>query len=171
MRLILMRHPPAIGGSGLCYGRLDLPCDAALIDASVAALAPWSGLPVYSSPAQRCLALALRLAPQPAVWPGLQELDFGAWEGRRWDDIARGELDAWAADIWHYRPGGGESAAMLRERWQTAVAGWRERAVESAIVITHAGLMRMALAEAGRLGAAGRWSAPIAHAQPYLLEL
>ncbi|MEW9898421.1 histidine phosphatase family protein [Chitinivorax sp. PXF-14] len=171
MRLILMRHPPVASGSGLCYGRLDLPCDSAAIDASVAALDGWRGLPVYSSPAQRCLALAGRLAAPPIVWPSLQELDFGTWEGRRWDDIARSEIDAWAADIWHYRPGGGENAAMLRSRWHEAIAGWRLAAPEAAIVVTHAGPIRMALAEAGQLGAAERWSAPIAHARPYILEL
>ena len=41
----------------------------------------------------------------------LAELDFGHWEMQSWDGIPRAEVDAWAADVAHYRPGGGESVA------------------------------------------------------------
>lgn len=171
MRLILMRHPPVTGGAGRCYGRLDLPADADAIPASLAALAPWSGLPVYASPALRCRQLAGAFSNDVSLWAELQELDFGDWEGRFWDDIERAELDRWAADIWHYRPGNGESAAMLLARWRFAVARWQEAGLEQAVVITHAGIIRTALAETGLLGGNERWNTPIPHAQAYELNL
>jgi len=169
MRLLLLRHPPVLAEPGLCYGRLDLPADARPLPAhqTLASLA----LPVFSSPARRCLQLAQTLHRDPVLWPELQELDFGSWEGLRWDDIERAQIDAWAADIWHYRAGGGESAAMLRERWRCAVQKWRESRLEAAIVITHAGIIRMVLAEQGLIAEEARWNHPIAHGQIYEIEI
>ena len=170
MKLILLRHPP-IHAEGRCYGRLDMPLPANVLHAALESLQHLQGLTVYSSPASRCLQLAKQLSPYPIVWPELQELDFGTWEGQLWDDIPRTELDAWAADIWHYQPGGGENAASLRQRWHTACHRLQHTGLSQAVVVSHAGLIRMALVEAGYLDESQRWFAPIAHATPYVLEL
>ena len=71
----------------------------------------------------RCLELARELATprKPRVSDDLVELDFGAWEGTPWEAVPRDELNAWAADVWGYRPGGGESAAMAAGRWRGLV--------------------------------------------------
>lgn len=171
MQLILVRHPPALGAHGRCYGRLDLPPQPDALLACAAMLRQYRGLPVFSSPLRRCRLLAQRLHPRPQLWPLLQELDFGAWEGRPWDELPREQLDAWAADIWHYRPGGGESAAMLRARWQQVVARLQATGLPRVLLVTHAGLIRLALAEHGLLDEDSRWSAPIGFASPYLLEI
>ena len=70
-----------------------------------------------------------------------------------------------------YRPGNGESAAMLLARWQLAVARWQNAGLEQAVVITHAGIIRTALAKTGQLGGSERWNTPIPHAQVYELNL
>lgn len=171
MQLILLRHPPALGAAGLCYGRLDLEADPAQIAASAAAVAAWPDLPVFTSPARRCLALAQRLHPAPQIIPELQELDFGRWEGLLWDDVPRAELDAWAADIWHYRPGGGESAAMLLARWQRLVSRWQAANVERAVVVSHAGVIRLALAEAGLIAEAARWDWRVEYGRAYVVDV
>lgn len=170
MQLILLRHPPVLDGAGRCYGRFDLAADPAAIDASLCALAPWAGWPVFTSPALRCLTLAQRLHPAPQVIPELQELDFGRWEGVRWDDVPRAELDAWATDIWYYRPGGGESAAMLLDRWQRLLARWQAAGLERAVVVSHAGVIRLALAEARLIAEAARWDWPVEYARAYVVE-
>lgn len=170
MQLILMRHPPVLEGAGRCYGRLDLVADEQALPASLAALVPYRGWPVYTSPAQRCRQLAEAFHPAPEVWPDLQELDFGRWEGMRWDDVPRTELDAWAADIWHYQPGGGESAAMLLARWESAVRGWQAQGLERVVVVTHAGVIRMALAQAGLIDEEVRWDWPIEYGRAYEIE-
>lgn len=143
MILHLVRHPRPLGAEGICYGRLDLAAEG--IDgaaARLAALLP-PELPVWTSPLRRCRELAQRLHPAPRVDERLQEMDFGAWEGRPWDDIGAAALDAWAADLEGFAPPGGESALALQARALDFVAGL---AAPEAVVVTHAGVMRMLLA-------------------------
>ncbi|HLO62501.1 MAG TPA: alpha-ribazole phosphatase family protein [Azonexus sp.] len=143
MRLYLIRHGVPRVEAGCCYGRLDVPAMA--IDETLAALSSQlpGGLPVWTSPLIRCRALAERLHLQPIIDHRLAEMDFGAWEGRRWDDIPRPELDAWAADVAGYAPPGGESPRQLQRRALDFVASL---AVPEAAIVTHAGVIRTLLA-------------------------
>ena len=121
MLLYLVRHPEPLGGHGRCYGRTDLAVHPRSVERTVA---------------------ALRV---PMIADDLQEMDFGAWEGRPWAQIPRDELDAWARDVWCHAPGGGESAGMVAQRWQRWIAQ-RAAAGGSAVAVTHAGVIRVALA-------------------------
>ena len=146
MALILARHTRPIGAEGLCYGVTDLaPGDELAADA--ARLAELSGIErIVTSP----LARAARLAEAVAAATGLDlstdarltEMNFGAWEGRKWDAIPRAELDAWAADLLHARPHGGETVAEMAARTKAALAD-----CDGALVITHMGVIKSALAE------------------------
>jgi alpha-ribazole phosphatase len=159
MRLYLIRHPQPNDADGRCYGRLDVAVDAAPLAEALARVRqgiPATVLrqaPIYTSPLSRCADLANAIAePRTAVVAAeLLELNFGAWEGRFWDEVPREELDHWCQDLWMYRPGGGENASSLAARWQR----WRDRIsaahVDIAIAVTHAGVIRVALALAGRL--------------------
>lgn len=170
MNLILIRHPPVIGGTDRCYGRLDLSIDESTLPGHIEIMKNWIGHPVFSSPALRCRSLAQALTTRYEIWSELQELDFGTWEGKRWDEISREEIDLWAADIWNYRPGNGESASMLHARWLLALERWQNTGIKEAVVVTHAGIIRTALAQAGLIAANERWSAKIDHARPYFLS-
>jgi alpha-ribazole phosphatase len=119
--------------------------------------------PIYTSPLSRCRELARELAAplDPVVSSDLTELSFGAWEGLSWDAVPRRELDAWAADAWAYRPGGGESAAMAAARWQQWARALRNSGASAALAITHAGLIRVALACEGLLSRESFASHPI----------
>jgi alpha-ribazole phosphatase len=164
MEIYLVRHPRPSKSEGLCYGRTDMPVDPdalAAAAASVRSCIPASVLrraAIFTSPAPRCLGLARELAAprEPGVVEELHEMHFGAWEGVPWTSVPRLELDAWASDVWTYRAGGGESAAMVAARWRRwaarVIAGIAERGAP-VIAVTHAGLIRIALAGAGRLGA------------------
>ncbi|GGY05320.1 histidine phosphatase family protein [Paludibacterium paludis] len=170
MEVILVRHPRALNAAGRCYGRLDLIADPAALAESAARLAALRGLPVLTSPARRCRALAARLAPAPRVLPELAELDFGRWEGLPWDAIARDELDAWAADPWRYAPGGGESPLALLARWRAAARRLSRIAAPRIVVVTHAGIIRAALHEAGLIDADAFLSLAVEHDFPYRVE-
>jgi len=43
-------------------------------------------------------------------------MDFGAWDGLPWPQIAQAEIDAWCADFLTHRPGGGETLQELLRR-------------------------------------------------------
>jgi alpha-ribazole phosphatase len=141
--LHLIRHPKPVVEPGICYGRLDLEAEnAAAVAERLRAGLP-SGLPVWSSPLRRCRVLAEYLHPAPQIDERLVEMDFGSWEGARWDDVPRAELDAWAADVAGYAPPGGESPHAVQRRALAFVAGL---AVPEAVVVTHAGVIRTLLA-------------------------
>ncbi|HET9067031.1 MAG TPA: histidine phosphatase family protein [Amaricoccus sp.] len=163
MPLILVRHTRPEGGDGICYGRTDLAAapgfepEARRLAARIARdLGPADR--IVSSPLRRCTALAEALARHLALPlaldPRWAELDFGAWEGRPWDEIPRAELDAWAGDLLHARPHGGESVAMLAARVAAAIAACP--AGERTLVVTHAGPIRAALAA---------WDRPIGYGE------
>lgn len=170
MRLYLIRHPrPDTNAHGWCYGRQELAVDTRAVQRAaraVRAQIPRRALrdaEIFSSPSSRCLALARELAAprEPLLAAELQEINFGSWEGKPWEAIPSDQLDAWAGDVWHYRPGGAESAAMVAERWHRWSQEIRRSVVETAVAVTHAGVIRVALACAGRLSAAGWANAPI----------
>ena len=156
--LYLIRHPRPCDASGLCYGRRDLGVNPQSVDEVAQAVReriPHAALggDLFSSPATRCIMLARELAAphEPAIAEDLMEMSFGAWEGRLWDDLPREELDAWADDVWNYRPGGAESAAMVAQRWARWSSSMRESAHGTAVAVTHAGFIRVALTCAGLL--------------------
>lgn len=158
MRLILVRHPQPLVAPGVCYGSSDLPAAPDdIVRVHTALLASASippGTPVYASPLQRCAVLAGRLGAH-TLDARLAEMDFGAWELRSWDDIPRAEVDAWAADLANYRPGGGENVLQVAAR----VAAFRAELLDQrqhedqhqqAAIICHAGTIRvLAALEAG----------------------
>jgi alpha-ribazole phosphatase len=162
MELYLIRHPEPVDWHGQCYGRKDLavtPESVAAAAASVRAEIPERVLAeavIFTSPLRRCRLFADVLAAprEPAVAEELIEIDLGAWEGRSWDEVPRAEVGAWALDLWGYRPGGGESGAMVAERWRRWTARVRaEHAGDGAppiVAVTHGGLIRVALACAGK---------------------
>lgn len=162
MALILLRHTRPEGAEGLCYGRTDLPLAA---DFATEAARLARELPpvrrIVTSPLGRCARLAQHLAQARGLPlqtdPRLAEMDFGAWEGQRWEAIPRPALDAWAADLTGARPHGGETVAELAAR---ALAGLAQAAAGQgpALVVTHAGVIKAALARTQ--GPAG-WEARI----------
>ena len=152
MHLTLVRHPQPLVAAGICYGRTDLsvaPEQMALTLAALVDSLP-RGLPIYSSPLQRCAVMAAQLAPHlqspaPLLDARIAEMDFGAWEMRPWEDIPRVGIDAWAADLPNYRPGGGESVLQMATRIDAFHADLQRQLGPkgSAIVICHAGAMRL----------------------------
>ena len=141
MTLYLVRHPQPNVASGLCYGASDVPVTATELARVHTKLALPSGLPVYASPLQRCALLAERLAPGRVTLDArLAEMDFGAWELRPWSEIPRADVDAWAADLLHYRPGGAENVLDVARRVQAFIDELNE---SSALVICHAGTIRL----------------------------
>jgi alpha-ribazole phosphatase len=156
MRLVLLRHTRTAAPAGTCYGQSDValaephdpPFEQVQAWLQAAGLAPDR---LVASPLRRCRELAQHLARALGLSLRLDgrwmELGFGDWEGRPWPAIDRRQSDPWAADPWHRAPPGGETLAALTQRVHAAMD---EPADEGgcALVVCHAGPMRVALARA-----------------------
>lgn len=143
MELHLVRHPAPLAPAGTCYGRTDLAVAPEALASVLASVRGQLPAPMFSSPLQRCAQLAHALSDDVRIDPRLAEIDFGTWEMRAWDDIARADVDAWAADIPHYRPGGGESVLQMAQRIAGFYDSLRDAGIARCTVICHAGSMRL----------------------------
>jgi alpha-ribazole phosphatase len=179
MQIYLIRHPKPVDVLGACYGRRDVAVGAE--DTWAATLAVRQQLPasvlqnasIYTSPLSRCATLAGDLAAPgvPTVDHDLIEMDFGSWEGRSWDAVPREQLDAWSRDLWGYRPGGGENAQAVADRWNRFLNRLRRMNRETVVAVTHAGVIRVALAQAGRRDLADLTEAPVEYGAVHALVL
>ena len=153
MRLYLIRHPKPIVAPDTCYGSSDLaiaPQEHARVSEALISTLP-KGIPIYSSPLRRCAELAQAIADAlgcaPVIFDArLVEMHFGDWELRAWSDISRMEIDAWASDMVAYRPGGGESVIQMAQRVRAFHDDLLRQRIECAIVVCHAGTIRLSLA-------------------------
>lgn len=177
-RLWLVRHARPLIETGTCYGRLDVAADAQAT--REAAQAVHAALPLdcrlLHSPLQRCAQLAaalqaLRPGTPSTPDPRLQEMDFGTWEGRAWDRLDAAAIGAWAADLAHCAPGGGETLAAMLARvdqaLREALAQVHHGASQDIAWITHAGVARCVqwlLAHGGQWPRSEQWT----HAAPPL---
>ncbi|KAG8152250.1 alpha-ribazole phosphatase [Burkholderia catarinensis] len=151
MDVVLIRHSAVGVEPGICYGRSDVPLAvpadacAQAVQAHLSAIGAPPPEQVWTSPLMRCASVAERLAQAFDVPlrrdAGWQEMDFGAWEMRRWDDIDRAALDAWAADLMHACAHGGESVARFAARVARRVDAVAQLDGPQ-WAVTHAGVIR-----------------------------
>jgi alpha-ribazole phosphatase len=169
MRLILVRHPKPLGAAGLCYGRLDIPCDPFALDSAAARLFSLArDCLLVTSPAMRARCLAVRLSSQFIVEPRLQELDFGAWEGRLWQDLGREAVEAWQQGLPASAPPGGETLDAMQARcaaWLASLRGGQD-----VLAITHAGPVRVLRAILGGAPLLTYFTETVPFAEPLTLE-
>ncbi|WP_174981261.1 alpha-ribazole phosphatase family protein [Pandoraea capi] len=166
MDLILMRHPPPDIAPGICYGRADVPPIDTILPSALSTMLTRLGdaldgrrvTSIHSSPLRRAQRVAQEMAGHLGlrlqVDARLGEMDFGAWERCRWDDIDRKALDAWAADVCGYAPPDGESARDVVRRMDAWARALRSQATgedEVHVVVAHAGPIRLHTATALRL--------------------
>ncbi|HET7831634.1 MAG TPA: alpha-ribazole phosphatase [Gallionella sp.] len=148
--LYLIRHTTPDIDLGVCYGQLDIDVAASFAEEANRTrhwLPPFEL--IVTSPLLRARRLAEYLG-QGQRLPlhsdaRLMEKNFGAWEGKAWDDIARRDLDAWAAAVMGYAPPGGESAQQLLQRVQDF---WQELShlpQRDIAIVAHGGSIRALL--------------------------
>lgn len=159
MPLVLVRHLPVALEKGICYGRTDVPLSAesqaqlpAFTKQLIAEHGPFDT--VFSSPRQRCRWLADALSPQVIIDARLVEMDFGAWEGRRWAEVPRKDIDEWASSVLSYAPGGGESMQAMADRvtpWLEQTVAFAQSNRQTVLAVTHGGPIRVAMAIAKKM--------------------
>ncbi|MGZ8200749.1 MAG: alpha-ribazole phosphatase [Methylosarcina sp.] len=150
MDIYLIRHTRTAAEAGLCYGRTDMALAESFADdmqevrAKLPAIA--SDCPIFSSPLTRCLQLAGTLSGKIMTDERLLELNFGDWEGQRFDAIEPDVLRHWTDHFVEIGPPNGESFTDLYRRigsfWQELLA----QPHEQVMIVTHAGAIRALLA-------------------------
>lgn len=143
MELYFVRHVHPEIAAGTCYGQLDVPLTegyAPMHDEIFASIGHIDK--VYTSPLQRCRLLAARLSAGYVPDERLKELNFGKWEGMKWDEIDRKLMDHWGANYISVGPPEGESLQELVDRLDSFLK--ELPAYEKVVIVTHAGVIRVA---------------------------
>ena len=144
--LWLIRHAPVDGPRGVIHGP-DAPADIsdAAAFAALKAKLPQNAFAVCS-PARRTWETAIALGLDPAREAAFREQDFGAWTGRRHNDLVAELGDAYR-DFWKSpasnAPPGGESFVDQIFR---ATAGMKALPAGDAVLVVHSGTIRAVLA-------------------------
>jgi alpha-ribazole phosphatase len=143
MAVIVVRHPETIDPRVIA-GQSDValaPHALAALGDIAASLPP--ARHIVSSDLSRCRILAEAVAEKTGADctfdPRWREQSFGAWEGKRWDEVdGRAFLDACTTAT----PPGGESLPDVQRRVAAALGDLGDEE----LVIAHAGPIRCALA-------------------------
>ena len=125
MELIVWRHPKPQGVQGRCIGQTDVNVDRRKTKrlahrirqhARRHHLFAQQKAAIWTSPLRRCFDVGRILRGwgwTHHVDARLGEVNFGAWDGQRWDAISKADIDAWCDNFADARPGGGESVRQL----------------------------------------------------------
>jgi alpha-ribazole phosphatase len=144
--LWLIRHAPVDGPRGVIHG----PAAPADLGDAAAFAALKQKLPPNAfaccSPARRTWETALALGLDPVKEANFREQDFGAWTGRRHNDLVAELGDAYR-EFWKSpasnRPPGGESFVDQIDR---AKAGLASLPADDVVLVVHSGTIRAVLA-------------------------
>ncbi len=155
--LIVIRHGATDVAAGTCVGQGDPPLSARGFTDVQRLAASWDAAPprfLFSSDLRRAQqtaqVFAARFAIEPLADARLREVDFGRWHGRRWDEIARHDAEAYRhwLDNWVIQeaPDGESFADVLRRTgaWLAALLG-STRDGDCVLAIAHAGSIRALL--------------------------
>ncbi|TPE54490.1 phosphoglycerate mutase [Maribrevibacterium harenarium] len=150
MRLCLVRHPKPDVVSGTCYGRTDVPIltswqeEASRLSALLRQCLPNASY--FHSPLSRARLLGEMLDEHSAPIAELQELDFGNWEGRLWQDIPEPEIRSWSAELATAAPYQGESLQDLKSRVMPLIKSMAE-GDRDCVLVTHSGVIKVIVSE------------------------
>ncbi|MGO2355249.1 MAG: histidine phosphatase family protein [Marinomonas foliarum] len=150
MKLYLIRHPRPEVEKGLCYGDMDVPLadgwekGAKALKNALSIDFDGEANVCFHSPLTRAAQLAEHISDgRSHVASALKELDFGDWEGRRWQDIPKQEIDLWAEDIVHASPYRGESLQVVADRvWQWWLSV-KDAPMENCVLVAHSGVIKV----------------------------
>ena len=169
-KIILTRHGHVEGITPEHFrGRLDLPLTA-LGHRQIAATsrrinAAWRIAAIHTSPMSRCVITGQAVAAPSGLTasplPGLNDIDYGEWQGLTPEEVGTRWPDA--LDIWHRHPDwaaipGGESLQQVLSR---AVAALREvvrqHPDDTVVLVAHDSVNRVLLLHALELPLSRYW--------------
>lgn len=160
MDLILVRHGDVDAAPGLCLGQTDVPLSATGFTQVQQVAATWNGSAprfLFASDLKRAqhaaAVFAARFAIEPLLDARLREVDLGAWDGCRWDEIAKTDgarYEHWTNNWVIQEAPGGESFADVIRRTGAWLSSLLSSTHDDDVVLTvaHAGSIRALLCHA-----------------------
>jgi len=150
MELFVIRHTEVQNPNNLCYGNYDISLKPNYEHKSKIF---FENLPndldqIYSSPSKRCTDLLDLHNLNFNIHNDLRELDFGDWEGKKWDDIDQTHLNYWMEDYVNRSPKNGEKMIDLYKRSIEFTYKLVELDLQKILLVTHAGVIRSLISEA-----------------------
>ena len=154
MEIVLIRHTSVDVPQGTCYGQTDVPVkttfeqEAAETKKNLEPLGPFDK--VYCSPLTRCVKLATYCGyPDAERDNRIKELNFGAWEMQKFDEIKDPRMQKWFDDYLNVPVTDGESFMQLYQRVAAFIDEVRQKPYERVAVFAHGGVLLCAQAYAG----------------------
>ena len=160
--ILLIRHAHSTMTGRFC-GHLDAPLSEAgtrQLPEITRYAERWPIAKVYTSDLKRAYDTAAAIAG-PRSLPllprkGLREISFGDWEGRSWAEIEAKcpeQASLWLRNYPQRPAPGGESLAQFRARIESELAVILNESSEDWVaIVTHAGVIRVAVAKALGIG-------------------
>lgn len=145
MEIYLIRHTSVDVPIGVCYGQTDVPLKESFEQEASVVAAQLSELPfdeVFVSPLSRCVKLASFCG-----WPDARrdrrilEMNFGAWEMKKWGDIRDPHLQEWFDDYLNVQTTEGESFMQQYQRVSAFLDEIRKSSAQRIAVFTHGGVV------------------------------
>lgn len=174
MQLYFVRHTRVDVPSGICYGMQDVPLANTFHQEWEEVKSRLSGIDfecTFSSPLLRCLLPAKKICEEVIIDERLQEMNFGDWEGKCWDEIfASQEGKRWFGDYLHATCPNGESNDRLTERVQAFINDLPQTS-GNILIITHAGVIRAFLVLLCGWMPKKAFDTPIAYGQVIQIEI
>ena len=145
MEIYIIRHTPVAVTRETCYGQLNV----ALSDTypedipKLVAKLPNQFDAIFCSPLDRCRQLSPHFKTDHLVFePAIMEFKFGEWEGKKWTEIPKKELNEWMLDYVTVKPPNGENLAEMYARVSGFLEKLQEESFEKVLLITHGGTIR-----------------------------
>ena len=153
MEITLIRHTSVDVPKGICYGQTDVPLKDSFEQEAALTAEQLKGQrfdKVYTSPLSRCVRLADYCGyPEAIRDKRLMELNFGAWEMQRFDEIRDPRLEEWYHDYFHVAATDGESFGMQMQRVSEFLDELMQSNHQRVAVFAHGGVLICAQIYAG----------------------
>ncbi len=174
MEVYVVRHTAVKVEKDLCYGQMEVPLADTFAEEAryLQSKLPDSFDAVYCSPLQRCHRLAQEFPYKNIFYEkALMEMNFGKWEGKKWNEINQEELHKWMEDFVNISAPSGENLLGLYERVSDFMNSLRTKDYQKVLLITHAGVIRCLWAYLLEIPLLNIFKIPVAYGEVFAFSL
>jgi alpha-ribazole phosphatase len=177
MEIYVIRHTQ-VAVKDTCYGQSNVPLadtfaeEAAKYKNDLLNIFDANFDAVFCSPLERCRDLSNALNYGNVTFENaLMEMNFGDWEGKKWNDINQAKLDIWMNDFANEKTPNGENLLELFERVKLFLDNLRQQKFDKVLLITHAGVIRCIWAYLLEIPLQNIFRLPVGHNEIFVCNL